>query len=233
MTRQPLFGKKNAPGIMGQPTQSQTEPLPSNIYRSIDKLPFNKFVDCICDENLQPLIISGYPTHSQLQVAWTNIIQQYTEAIGNLEFSIYKKLYSVVSELSLKYDQIICLCGKEGILKVAYSRYLCNELNKLVNASFTFDYKDWDSYQMELARCEKRGAAIKIQLDLKLLQLYAIKKKSEGVDEKQDRAYYISIMIQLSNYAKFIIPETITLFEYCQRLKQYKQYIDSLNTKKS
>ncbi len=164
-------------------------------------------------------------------MAWFKILQEYTEAIGNSEYSVYKNLFLTVGQLTNKYQQIISLCGVDGILRVAYSKYLCEELNRLLGTNFKFNFRDESQYLKELDRCLNRASAIKIQLDLKLLQLYALKEKeSKNGVVKQDRAYYISVMIQLSNHAKYNISDTITVMEYATRLKQYKEYVESLKT---
>lgn len=238
------FGKKVANTNLEIQHPPVTTPS-SSIYLSIHKLPLHKFIDCIVDNNIYALRIKGNPSEIELQQAWNNILQEYTETIGDNEYRLHLSLFRSISELQLTLDQIRSLAAEEkrdpvtgditelGILRKLYSRYLCNELNKLLKTSFRLNWADQASYQEELNKCMRRSKAIKISLDLKLLQFEAIEKKHE--DKKghtYTRPYFISVLINLSNHAKYQIPDTITVLEYCERMKQYNQYAETLKNQK-
>lgn len=223
------FGKK----LASTSTESQPAPAPIpslSIYQSIDKLPLHRFVDCIVDNNLHSLVIEGKPTELQLQEAWNNILSEYTEAIGNHEYRIYISLYKEISLLKLSYNQIITSIE---MLRVVYSEYLCQQLNNLLKTSCKFNYKDQNSYQEELSKCLRRSKSIKISIDLKVLQFDAIQKKHFGKEEqKYTRGYFDSILINLSDHAKYEIHESITVSKYCERIKRFNKYIETLKNRR-
>lgn len=201
-------------------------------YKTIHDLPLSKFIDCIVDGNLYALIISGDPTKEQLAEAWDFILGQYTELVGTQEYQLYKVLYCEVAVLKITLDQLRILAAKVndqdekvGILRIIYDEYFAKELNKLVNTNCKFNWNNQKEYHEELDKCVRRGKALKIQYDLKNLQFKAIEKKNSGTAAvKMDRQYFTSILITLSNFAKFRIDSSITMDEYCLRIKDHNDY---------
>ena len=199
------------------------------MYQSIHKLPLHKFIDCIVDNNLHSLVISGKPAEQQLQDTWNGILSEYSEAIGNHEYKLYIGLYKEITILKLTYDQIN---NAVSLLQVTYSEYLCKQLNKLLKTDFRLNWKDQASYQEQLLKCIRRSKAIKIQLDLKIMQFEAIQKKHESKGEPRGREYFVSVLISLSDHAKYPIHDTITVGEYCERLKRFNAYLETLKSSK-
>lgn len=198
-------------------------------HQTIDELPLNRFIDCMVDNNLSALIISGLPTIQQLQSAWENIFSDYIERIGTNEYRIYVALYKEINLLKVTIDQINIIAQrgdeandmKPGILRLMYSEYFANELNILLKTTCRFNYKDFKSYHAELDKCINRSKAFKIKLDLKLMNFEAIEKKNKGNTGKADRQYFVSILVTLSDYAKYQIADNIKMSEYCERLKRF------------
>ena len=210
----------------------QTKVLPL-YYKSIDELPLNRFIDCLVDNNLTALIISGQPqdfSNEILSTAWGNIQSQYIERIGTGEYKMYVKLFKEIQLLKITLIQINCLAARQtdnndpGILRLCYDEHLVGELNKLLKTTCTLNWKDPKSYHAELDKCINRSKAFKIQLDLKLLTFDAIEKKNQGKQTpKATREYFVSILVTLSDHAKYMIPDTIKMSEYCERLKRFNQ----------
>mgnify|MGYP007007267519 CR=1 FL=1 len=238
MNKKPwLFGRK----VANTNTESLKAPdqiKSSNIYRSIQTLPLHKFIDCIVpienedgteQQSLASLIISGSPTETELKEAWANILQEYSEKIGNAEYKVYIKLYQEIIILELSLEQVYSLVD---ILQHCYDESLAKELNELLKTDCKFNWKDQASYQAELLKCIRRSKSIKIQHDLKMMQFEAIQKKHEGKEQKQDRAYYTSMLVTLSDHAKYHITEMITVAEYCERIKRFTQFVENLKSKK-
>lgn len=201
-----------------------------SFYQSIDELPLNRFVDCLVDDNLKALVITGDPTNEQLYEAWGNISADYAERIGNHEFKLYKSLYRELELLRITLKQIHFIAARAneetgveaGILRICYTQYFHNQLNKLLNTRCRLNYNDAKSYHAELDKCINRSKAIKIKIDLKLLSFEAIEKKNNArPGEKPTRQYFTSILVTLSDHAKYSLPETMKMGEYCERLKRF------------
>lgn len=224
------FGKKDANIKLAIPEMQPDRSF--SIYRSINKLPLNRFIDCMIDGNLYALVISGDPSKLELQEAWNDILSEYTESISNNEYRLYISLYKEITILQLTYEQVHILAE---VLNTVYSKKLCDELNSLLRTSCKFNPLDVSSYRDELLKCVRRSAGIKLKLDLKLLQFDAIKKKHEqkAGDKMEDgREYFTSVMITLSDHAKYQLPDTITVLEYCERIKRLNKHLETLKNVK-
>lgn len=211
--------------------EPKVETVEIKYYSTLD-IPYHRFRDCMCANNLSELIISGFPEEAVLKEAWHNILDQYTAKIGNNEYKLYLSMYKEVSQLAITIDQIILLAArpdeakgvKTGILRIAYDEYLCGELNKLLNTACKFNPADHKSYIAELDKCYNRKSGLKIRLDLMNMRFDALEKKQTATPGKKiDADYYDSILITLSDFAHYNLPETIKMSEYCLRLQKYNK----------
>lgn len=194
-------------------------------HSSCADLPLNKFIDCIVDGNLQALTITGFPTPEQLQEAWQNIISEYSDIVGTLEYKLYVSLYKEIAISKIILDQVTVALN---ILKLTYDEFFANEANRILRSNCKFNWKDPASYHAEVDKCFNRSKALKIRLDLKLLQFEAIEKKNKGKDGAQmTRQYFTSVLITLSDYAKYRIEDNIKMSEYCERIKRFSEYCES------
>lgn len=213
-------------------------------YQAIGNLPLNKFIDCDVDGNLSALIISGFPTPEQLKVAWDFILSEYTELVGTAEYRMYVELYREVNILRITLDQIAMAVGGEvsgengekvkviGMLRLVYNESVANTLNELLNTKCRFNWADQKSYHAECDKCIRRSKSIKIKLDLKNLHFAAIEKKNKArKGEKMDRQYYVSILVTLSDFAKYRIEETIKMSEYCERIRRFSDYCEQVKNR--
>lgn len=208
-------------------------------HQTIYDLPLSKFIDCIVDGNLSALIIHGLPTIEQLSEAWQNILSEYSENVGTQEYRLYVQMYKEVSILSITLNQIRILAHRggegipAGILRMVYDEGLCKELNGLLKTGLHFDWNNQDDYHKNLDKCINRSGSIKIKYDLLNIRFKAIEEKNKGkAGVKMDRQYFISILVTLSDHAKYRIEESITMGEYCERVKRFSDYCESMKNKK-
>lgn len=209
-------------------------PLPaatpsSSLYRSISELPLAAFRICIVHGDLSALVISGDPTEDEISKAWDDIRQQYADAIGDHDHRLATSLYKDIAILKYRYKSVILLVD---LLQDAYMKELADELNDLLATTFPFDPHDTDQYLNDLQRCVKRTKAILLELEVKEQQYKNItaangKKGSRPTDE-----YFLAILITLSDHAKYQVNESITVFEFCERLKRYNHYVETLQKQK-
>jgi hypothetical protein len=203
----------------------------ATFHHTLNDLPLSRFIDCLVDNNLSSLIISGFPNPTELQGAWADILAEYADVTGQHEYSMYKNLYKDTAVIKINLDLINAAVG---ILREIYSEYFETELGILLNIKLNLDWNDQEKYQHELTRCLNRSKSLKIKYDLKMMEFEALKKRHEqkNTGEKIDRLYFTKILIALSNHAKYQISETIKMGEYCLRLKEYNDYCDYLNRTK-
>jgi hypothetical protein len=195
----------------------------SEWYQSITKLPLNKFVDVAVDNNLNALTISGFPTPEELEIAWSHIYNEYSEAMGDNESKLYVTLLKRVAVLKLTLSEIHILVE---ILTECYYEPFTKKLNKLLNQAYEFNPDKPEEFNKQLKSCLNRSKAFKIEMDLKQLQLDAFIAKNKEKKSKYTRQYFDNILISLSDHAGFEVKETITVYQFCERLKRLNEYND-------
>lgn len=198
-------------------------------YQHITELPLRNFIDCIVNGNYHALVIAGNPSEHELLLAWSNIQQEYADVMGNHEHRFYITLFKEVTLLKVTYQTIHYLID---ILKLVYYEPYTIELNKLLRTTFKFDHTDAKKYHDTLNRCYNRSKGIKIDLELKLVQFKAIEKKNQETGTKPTKEYFQSILITLSDHAKYPVTDSITVYEYGERVCRFIKYREQLETMK-
>ncbi|MBP9845834.1 MAG: hypothetical protein KBD43_07265 [Saprospiraceae bacterium] len=189
-----------------------------SLYQSINELPLSNFITCLVDNNLLALCKNGsIPTQEQLNEVWVDILQEYTDNIGNNEskmsLSIYKQLIVLDSKLKIVHA---CIAVLEG----DYEESIATMLNEICNTKYNFQ---GETKIKELKSCLNRSKSIKIAFDLKMMEFEGLREKQNN-EEKPSRKHFTSVLIFLSNHAKYNIPDSVTVLEYCERVKQYNYY---------
>ena len=207
--------------------QPSTEAVSSKWFRDIFELPLGKFEECLLNNNLSALVISGFPSPEELQSAWQTIIQEYSDSIGSVEHSIYLHLFKELELLKLDYESVKLLIGS---LRKVYVPYFCDELNMLLRTNCNFNIQDVPSYYAQLDKCERRSKAMKIRLDLKVMEFEAVKNKMSGEGGKEiDKNYFTGVLIILGKHNGYRITKDIFVNEYCEYLKQFNKYCEEMN----
>ena len=209
--------------------QQQSNISQSMWHKSLHDLPLNKFIDCLVDGNLQALTITGFPTQEELESAWQKIISEYTDLLGSLEHRLYVQLYKDIAITKITLDQLTIAIN---ILQITYDEFFAEEVNKILRTQCKFNWADQTSYQAECKKCLNRSKSLRIKLDLKLLQFEAIASKNKNKEgEKPTRQYFTSVLITLSDHAKYRIEENIKMSEYCERIKRFSEYCEQQKRK--
>lgn len=203
-----------------------TELPSSKCYRHIVDLPLRNFITVSVDDNLYALVISGQPSEPELFNAWQTIKEEYALAMGNQDQALYVNLFKQVQKLQLTIEQIDLAVN---VLKEVYVEQFASELNKLLNTTFAFPVNDPDTYDKNLKKCISLSKRFQITIDMKLAQLEAmhkqLEKRGSGEARAVNKEYFYSILITLSDHAEYPIVDTITVFEFCERIKRLNEYI--------
>jgi hypothetical protein len=198
-------------------------------YQHITELPLRNYVDCVVNGNYKALVISGNPSEYDLLLAWSNIQQEDADASGDHEHRLYITLFKEVTLLKVTLQTIHYLI--EILQEVYYEPYTV-ELNNLLKTSFKFDQTDLSKYHETLRRCYNRSKGLKIDLEIKLIQFKAIEKKNQDTGKKPTREYFQSVLITLSDHAKYPIHDSITVWEFRDRIRRFTQYCEQLEKMK-
>jgi hypothetical protein len=203
----------------------QTTTPSAKWYRHITELPLNRFIDVIVDDNFAALIITGYPPIEELIQAWGQIKGEYADAIENHEHKMYVSLFKDVSILALNLQTINCLLE---MLEQIYVPQFVTAINKILNTSFQFEPGDPVKYTATIKNCRMRSKAIKINLDMKQMRMDAMQEKGDEPGAKATRGYFQSILITLSNHVKYPVQDSISVYEFCDRMKRYNRECEEI-----
>jgi len=175
------------------------------------------------DDNIYALVITGHPSIEQLQLAWAQINQEYADVMGDNEHRMFVSVYRDVKVLETTLKLIHWLIDQ---LREVYYIEFASRLNALLNTRFKFDHTKPEQYFNELTRCINRSKGFKIDLDLKLAQFEVMQKsrKEQGEGKKPSREYYQAILITLSDHVKYPVSDSITVYEFCDRVRRFSDY---------
>jgi hypothetical protein len=191
-------------------------------YKSIVDLPLNKFIECYVDENLYALVISGDVEKQNLTDAWENIVLEYNDAMSDAETKMYISLLKETSLLQAKYKLVEMAILR---LSIAYNKEMHDDLNNFTSSNLLLDPSKPDEYKKELEKAGRRSKSMLIQYELKRNQLAAMEEKNQVKTTKPTREYFQSVLITLSDFAKYELKDTITVYNFCERVRRYGQHI--------
>jgi hypothetical protein len=208
--------------------QLQEASLLLHLYQNITELPLRNFIDLTVDGKLTALIRPDYKgevPESILHNVRDEIYSQYADSIGDNEQRLFVSVFKEVTKLQATITQIYCCIE---VLNDYYTEQFAKEVNKLLHTKFKFDTRFPDDYNNDLERCKKRTKELEIRKGMKEAQLKIIsdniESKSKGV--KPTREYYITVLMNLSDFAKFPITEMITVYEFISRIQSLNKAVE-------
>lgn len=224
------FTKKDSNINISKQDSHLQETIPSaTLYRNIIDLPLYLFIDAIVDDKIHSIVISGDPSPKELHAAWSEIIVQYNESMGNadarLHFSLYKQILQKKIDLELVIHAVT-------ILRREYVPEMLKFLNELFYCNVVLDFMDRDAYENKLISFINRSKGIVLAIDMKTIHLEAIEKKNSTQSKKPDRKYFQTMLLNLSDHAKYEINDRISTFQFCERIQRLNHYIEEINKRK-
>ena len=207
-------------------------------YKNIVDLPLSRYIDVAVNDNLNALTIEGFPTEAELFEAWVEIRSQYADAMGDMEHKMYLRVLKEVAILSTDYETVQKLAN--FLLGFDCETFLRNadenkevfdevhkialNINKILRSTFKFDPYQPDTFRNDLKRSLNQSKALKIRLDMKKIEFDAIRKTNEEA-EGPTKEYFYGILITLSDHAKLPLNESMTVYEFCERVQRYNYYL--------
>jgi hypothetical protein len=201
---------------------------PSRYYSRITELPLCKFIDCIVDENLHALVISGDPTPAELSHAWADILRDYSHKSGSTEyltwFRLFKELHTINANITMAEECV-------RILNRMYVKKFADRLNDVLNQYLTFDITNIAEYDRMVQVSWNKIAGLRLQREMLNARFKAIDDTQK--DKKPvTREYYLSLLITLSDVANYPISDQITVFEFCERMERANKAAKAANARK-
>lgn len=194
------------------------------LYRSIHELPLYAFIKCDLKGDLSHLIISGRPDNEEVQAAWSDILSEFHEAIGETSTTMRLFLYREILLLRINLTEVN-LCMKA--LRSRYHPFFHNKLNLLLECIIEMGTDPSnEQYSNALERYSKRTKNITMLIRLKESQLEAMNKNEED-QPKTTQAYYDNVLITLTDFAKVPVTDQVTTYVYCERVRRLNAYVKS------
>jgi hypothetical protein len=201
----------------------------------IHKLPYTTFKDIICEGNLNLLLVTGSATQDKLDAAWTNILEEYGESMGQadkndkLYFNIYREY------LTLKRRQQKRLMYID-LLRKMYVKEWAIRLQNLLLVKLNLDPTNIELYNSTLDKYQERSIKC-IQLSIKESELLTLEKQRQETGEsaltRPDRSFFAKVEQNIEDSVGFYIPwNEITTLDYCERVVRYIQVIEERKKQK-
>lgn len=207
-------------------SRSVTVTTLSKWYHSITDLSLARFIDILVDGNLFALVIAGNPSKEQLEQTFEQIKIQYADAIKNPVYLKEVLLQRDILRISVIIEQARLLI--EG-LKDMYTKEFAKSLNRLLSSSMKLDPSNPEQYEKDLERARNCMKSLKIDQDLKIIELDTIRKNGKGEPQEYTREYFQDIIMELEDFAKKDIdPEKISTYMFCSRVNRLNQYCKQL-----
>lgn len=199
-------------------------------YTYITDLPLSKFIEALCDGNLYALVKSGDADKEELLIVWDDLLLQYSDAIGDSETRLYMTLFNEVENEKITIKQVemcIQILDAHNRFGMPYEELYKKDLNKFNSSNFEFDISDPVKFNDELSKSRKRANALNLNFRVKKERFDTLEKKvKEG--KKPDRKYFQDVLISISDHSKYEINDNISVYAFCERMRRYKSYIDTL-----
>lgn len=190
-------------------------------YRSVDELPFRRFVDIVCDEDYSALLKTEKTESTKkkelpfAQELFTEIYSEYADRLLGSEKGVYEdmKRYAIAISRAQILDACILVIANETVdadiervLKRCGVR-LCGDLEKDIETVTT---------ARDVALRKAKEAKEKMEM-----------QKTEEVN--RSREHYLSLIASMSSHFKYGIPYTqITVGEFCALYNQMKTEIKEI-----
>jgi hypothetical protein len=195
------------------------------LIERIEELRLDQFIDCICDQKLQVLILSGEPSAADLLECWSNLYAQYLDILDDSE-TLY--IIQLQKEVGLLQHKILLAEAIIKVLRFMHVEQLVQDLKELgfpiVNLK-----QGHSGYEHALKRIEGRLAPLRLKLQGKeeeLTEYY--RDKQEGAISRQ---FFIRQLSRLSKYQGYPIrPRDTMVPEYVAILKDYLTQNTKTNT---
>ncbi len=204
--------------VVGRKTAEKERFLqPYTLYDNCDICPLWVYIDLVCDDNLQSLVITGTPPESALREAKERLIFDYNNRFINMSTSVnlnaMQSIYSMRTELQMMVLCMNLITRGEAEAAKPYLRKFgiyTNSQDKIVSS------------------LESKIKALHIHLNRE-----TEKFNKEVKTEKTTRQDFEKQLVLMSKYFGFPLQKKIlTLAEYAGYLNEYNNYLDNLkNTK--
>jgi hypothetical protein len=218
-----------------------------SVYRSINELPLDRFIACLCgpvssldpgdeqpEENLDlsPLIKPGQegvqiPPDALIE-AWGDIFLEYMDASRDDKARHKIQLASRIAQLDA---QLQIIETSLVILQTLRVQELVEILQRKGNEDLLYPAEDLDQYFEDLNMTRHRTAEKKIDYKLLKIELEELEASEtrEEVGQRAERIHFTNVLARIATFKHVAVirQSEITVAEFLAMFNEYLEYIQS------
>lgn len=177
----------------------------------------DKFIACMCKDDLSVLVAEGEATAEQLAEAWINLFYDYCDEAEASE-TIYRT--KLITEITLLKQRNNLVLGWVKILQLQYIQSLADGLRTL-GYDFEMNPQDPEQYEADLKRITHEVNFSKLQVRIKEAEHESI-LENQSTKDSVDEKYFSTIFFRINNYAKReAVNGQTTVQNYCAALRDF------------
>lgn len=212
-----------------------------NIYRSCKELPLSIYI-AISETGFYSLLDKNYNKetdkssdpvpYENLIKQWNDIELEYTSLMAGNALNERMILAAQVSILSIKYQLVM---SSIAVLRTNETDTLVDTL-KDCGYPIKSKYSDKEKFFKELDIIEKKAKSIHLEIERRSIELDKMTKQNKSQDKEKSESedIWADTLILLSDHAGFNLrAEDLTVYQYAKRVKNYINYVSSLNRQNS
>ncbi len=191
-----------------------------SVYRHIKQLKLDKFITAYCDQDLSAIVIKGKPPKQELEKAWSELYEQYIEAIGGNTITVRLK----------KVKRYLILTNKVLRAKILLDlTQVPQATNLIIQDLKTFGYQISNPTEKNLSQVLKQfqGYLKRDIVELDMLKKDLEKKEDQPETEPQISDFYDTIFDIAEGIKVMVVPETISVLQYCRTVVKYQQFVEA------
>jgi len=215
------------------PDQSHQQPGPSSspnkIANNCTDANMDQFIKCICENDLNALVISGTPSPEEIAEAWTNIFYEYCDLVEATEAKYRSRLFSEIQILTKKLELA------QGWLKILEIQFFPELVIALQKIGFEYEFNPNDKHQFadDIASLKSEIFPLNLQLKVKKEE-YRYLMKNQSTSENISKEFFLKLIFNINRYTKANPPISLnsSILDYCIALKAYADEFSNQKTNK-
>ena len=190
---------------------------PLKLLSRTNEVTMDKFIACMCHNNLSVLVVEGEAQAEQLAEAWTELFYEYCDQAEASETLYRTKL---ISEITLLKQRNMIVMDWVRLLHVNYFESIAEAL-KTLGYDFEFNPQDPIQYEADLNRVKHEINFSKLQVRIKEAEYESI-LENQSTKDSVDEKYFSTIFFRINNYAKReAVNGQTTVQNYCAALRDF------------
>ena len=181
----------------------------------------DRFIECVCNDNLKALVISGNPPQEVLEKTWDDLYMTYIEIIGGEDLQDRIKIIKEITILTCKVERVEALLE---VLSVAPSEGLYEQLYNL-----EYNLPELPYNENSISVLAKRITAY-MKRDVITIKELVSRLGEKGEEKKQTEADFYNMIAEIGDAFKIVLKEQETsVMTFAVYFNKYRLKMEQLN----